>query len=322
MWKVSTSNALYCYYPVGNNFDLTFTHKVVKEFELLLLSKKSIDRIYMVAYSLQFENEEIKQDFFKLLKTYTNSRIYELQIKDNQYGRPADFVYNIGAVLKHNQFLSTLNFQHCGITDQDLEILLPALHDNSTLIDLGLSENDITSKGMEHMAKLLQVNSTIQKLNLMCNNHIGNEGLQCLVPVLQTNTSLITLNLSTCKFKGPVGVQHFAAIIQANTTLRVLFMAWNGNSEKDFKEHLIPVLRKNCFLSELDVHGIYLTKDGILETMSIFDTNSTLTYIRICPEPSVPRGMEQEIRNLEKRNQHNIEMRNTTLFDLCKFVME
>lgn len=93
--------------------------------------------------------------------------------------------------------LTCLTIQSDGervIDDTSLQLLCLALLSNNTVSKLDLSNNQITSRGMEYLADLLQSNTTIQHINLAV-NRINDEGAKMLTKCLETNNSVTLVEL-------------------------------------------------------------------------------------------------------------------------------
>ena len=77
-----------------------------------------------------------------------------------------------------------------GISDAGAVALAQALHDNSTVQELNLSNNSISDAGAVALAQAVHHNSTLKCLRLHGNNAIGEEGTCALIEALTVNTSI------------------------------------------------------------------------------------------------------------------------------------
>ena len=69
--------------------------------------------------------------------------------------------------------LKTLNLSHAYLTSDALQDLSEFLHNNNTLLQLDVSDNDIQVEGVLIVLKSLDTNTTLRKLNLNNNNITG-----------------------------------------------------------------------------------------------------------------------------------------------------
>ena len=84
----------------------------------------------------------------------------------------------------------TMMVKATGISDAGAVALVQALHHNSTLQELDLSNNSISDAGAVALAQALHHNSTLKGLWLHGNNAIGEEGTCALEEALTVNTSI------------------------------------------------------------------------------------------------------------------------------------
>ena len=87
---------------------------------------------------------------------------------------------------------TSLSLMRMSISDAGAVALAQALHHNSTLKELFLSNNNISDAGAVALAQAIHHNSTLKWLHLSGNNGIGKEGTHHLVQALTENTSITT----------------------------------------------------------------------------------------------------------------------------------
>ena len=136
----------------------------------------------------------------------------------------------------------------------------------------------IPSGILQNNISWLESNSTLQILNLS-GNTIGADGAASIGAALQVNSTLLSLSLSENKL-GELGAQHLAEAIRINETLRNLLLI-NIDQGLQGTVLLRDALTLNSSLSHLGLTGLYLY---------------------------------QEIDLLTKRNHHNFELKDTSLF--------
>ena len=100
-----------------------------------------------------------------------------------------------------------------------------ALQVNQSLQSLNLEYNHIGAAGAQALGAALQVNQSLQSLNLEC-NRLGTVGAQALGAALQVNQSLQSLNLEGNNI-GAAGAQAIGVALQVNQTLQELNLKYN-----------------------------------------------------------------------------------------------
>jgi len=122
-----------------------------------------------------------------------------------------------------------LSCDECGIESIEIDID----HIPQNLLSLNFSGNSINADGCRELAKLLQVDSTLEGLCLS-NNKIDDEGVAILVGSLQNNKSLDTLSLrgnDDISNQGQImllklvnDITSIQATLQSNHTLRYIYV--------------------------------------------------------------------------------------------------
>ena len=167
-------------------------------------------------------------------------------------------ISNDGAValahaLHHNSILKRLNLSNNIIRDAGAVALAQALHHNSILKELYLSNNIISVAGAEALAQALHHNSTLKRLYLSYNS-IGDGGAEALAQSLHHNTTLEWLYLSNASF-GNAGAVTLAQSLNHNSTLTVLYLSGNDAIGKEGTHQLVQALTVNT--SIITKHSIY-----------------------------------------------------------------
>ena len=99
----------------------------------------------------------------------------------------------LAQALHQNSTLEMLELSNSGISDAVAVALAKALHHNSTLTSLDLSNNSISDTGAVALAQALHHNSTLEWLHLDGNDDIGEKGTQRLVQALTGNTAIASV---------------------------------------------------------------------------------------------------------------------------------
>ena len=89
-----------------------------------------------------------------------------------------------------------------GLTNLEAQAIAKALVDNSSLIVLNLSMNNIGDEGGMSIVEALKNNATLQALDLSHNTDIGKKTAAALKNILEANKSLRTLMLNNTQISG------------------------------------------------------------------------------------------------------------------------
>jgi len=125
--------------------------------------------------------------------------------------------------------------------DTSANLLALALSKNSHVTEIDLSQNDITSEGVEYFADMLEDNSSVTSLNLAF-NRIDDRGAQELLRVLRSNDTLIRLGLE-------------GNPISAATAAELDYLLKVNNGPLQLKRVMDDVAADSPALTELDFHG-------------------------------------------------------------------
>ena len=77
------------------------------------------------------------------------------------------------------------------------ELLAGGLEENKSLVKVDLSGNNINTNGAAALGSMLEINNTLEVLNLSNNKLIGTEGALRLISSLEKNKTLLKLTLSS-----------------------------------------------------------------------------------------------------------------------------
>eukprot|EP00064_Thunnus_orientalis_P005272 superscaffoldBa00000505_g5286 len=125
----------------------------------------------------------------------SNRALQELHLTSNLLNSYQDAL-QIGDLLRYNTTLQMLELSNNAVADAGLEELCDGLRwQTAGLKILLLRNNQITAKGMVHLAKALPVLKVLQALDLG-ENLLGNEGIQVIREPLMLNSSVLQLGLA------------------------------------------------------------------------------------------------------------------------------
>ncbi len=157
------------------------------------------------------------------------------------------------------------------IQDSDVEQLCVALDKNQRVTGLDLSCNNVSFKGIDCLAGILQPKSRsgLTKLDLSANERIGNLGVFVLSAALSCNPSIVWLDLSGIGFSDS-GLGELSNALRYNTRLQTLLLAGSKITDVGVCD-LARGLACNNTLKELDLHGhgMHLLSTGRLTELSV-----------------------------------------------------
>ena len=164
-------------------------------------------------------------------------------------------------------------------SSQSISILSDALYDNSTLIELDLSDNHISDTGVKFLMEVLLTNkSNLKKLHLGSNN-ISDHGIKYLSDVLKVNSSLTYLMLNRNRI-GNTGVYLLSNVLALhNISLEALSLSSNSLIMDSSIDSLIIMLTHNRTLKELDIKCCNISEINIQRLQqTINDKNDFKLY--------------------------------------------
>ena len=213
--------------------------------------------------------------FSKCLKT--NTTLIDLNVSNNSISCKG--VNAIAEAIKINSAaLQKFDISNWIAGDDGAIAFSKCLRTNKKLIELKMSGNKITSKGICATAKAMQANNTLQKLDVS-NNTISDNGIIVFSKYLEMNLSLVELNISgngiTCQ-----GACAIAKAMQMNTTLRKLDIS-NNEILNDGVKAFSKYLGTNPPLKELRMSQIGITSDGASVIAQSMEINNALKKLDV-----------------------------------------
>ncbi|KAF0044713.1 hypothetical protein F2P81_003871 [Scophthalmus maximus] len=182
-----------------------------------------------------------------------NRALRELHLTNNLLNSYQDAL-QLGDLLRYNTTLRTLELSRNAVADAGLEELCDGLRRQTAGLKLLLLRNNqITAKGMVHLAKTLPLLKVLQVLDL-AENVLGDEGVQDLRTPLMVNCSLLQLGLAqtniTCE-----GAVALAEVLAENCHIQRLDLSQNPVRVGGLMA-LSLALRINCSLDSLDLDQV------------------------------------------------------------------
>jgi hypothetical protein len=183
-----------------------------------------------------------------------------------------DIVIQQGIIEKKCAQLQLSNNQ---ITSEGLNILASELNNNTTMEELTISNNRICDASMIYLSQSLTINSTLKILGLGSNN-ITDNGIEHLAQMLRTNHTLTILALNNNQI-GDRGVQLLANVLTTrNKTLQILNLSSNKLITTSSLNPLLDIIECNQSLNELYLLGCSLSSSDKTKIQQVTETRQGL----------------------------------------------
>ena len=241
-----------------------------------ILQIKNVEKFWLTVYG---DNEA--KDLSQLLVEYPDLVNRMNPLMNDKY------IYCVGIsdagaealaqALHHNSTLTELNLSNNSISDAGTVALAQALHHNSTLTWVYLSNNSISDAGAVALAQALHHNSTLRELNLF-NNSISDAGAVALAQALHHNSTLTELNLSNNSISD-AGTVALAQALHHNSTLTWVYLS-NNNISDAGAVALAQALHHNSTLTDLHLSNNSISDAGAVALAQALHHNSTLVMLK------------------------------------------
>jgi len=195
----------------------------------------------------------------------------ELSLFANSIG-PGGAVWLLTSLTAHNS-LEKLWLEQTGIGVEDCQALSKLLSSSTSLKELNISWNALSSEAIELVISGLYHNISLDKL-WVWGSHFSLQNTISLASVLRTNHNLVDLNQDTCDIDS-YGACQLASALCTNDTLQKLSLWLNPIGVKGataFGE----MLRTNHNLVDLNLGQCDIDSDGACQLASALSTNDAL----------------------------------------------
>jgi len=185
---------------------------------------------------------------------------------------------DIAELLKNNYNIRCLDLHSSIIYDIHLELIIKAIIDKRIRV-LDLSENFLTSKGMEYLALFLRKNQTLQRLYLQRNTvcQFKAEGVQLVTDALMNHPNLQLIDFSFMEITG--SGKYIKTLIETVQTLKTLLLRSCKLNIHDFKD-ICSILRKNESIKTFDISMNDMGSDKSLDEIAgVINQNTTMKKI-------------------------------------------
>ena len=170
--------------------------------------------------------------------------------------------------------VQSVDLSAMGISNFELATISDFLKYNSKLLELRLSNNKISGKGVLQILKIIETITTLQNIDLS-QNTISDDGILGITSCLKCNDTLTKLNLSSNEITN-TGAKEFVKILQVNTTLKELNISKNWISKegimgiveactKNSTLHKLVCTHNDLSQSELATVSKYITEKNVVQ---------------------------------------------------------
>ena len=218
--------------------------------------------------------------FYKIMEFLLDKKIVKFSFFENNINSDFEGWESIIDFLENNYSLRYIDLHSCNIYDNQLDSLTRALIDKRIRF-LNLSENFLTIEGLEIIAKYLQYNKTIQKLNLSRNAQcqFKAEGVQIITEALIPNPNIKYLDFGFMNITG-CG-QYIGDFLTKNKSIESIILRNTLLNAVDFKNIFVP-LKNNKTLKEIDISLNDMGGDKSLKYIAdAIKENNTLNIIKM-----------------------------------------
>ena len=202
-----------------------------------------------------------------------NDTLQKLSISDNAL---CDGIVAISDGLKCNRKLLDLNISQCQVSIEGAKVIAEAILVNTTLQKLDISHNNLSDDGVINISECLKSNRT-QDLDLSV-NRITNRGAIRIAEAICVNTTLQRLSISHNNISDD-GVIVISDSLKKNNSLKECYLSSNRITDKG-AEKIAEAIQINTALQKLDVSHNSISDDGVA-IIECLKGNSTLQKVHV-----------------------------------------
>ena len=233
-----------------------------------------------------------------------NDTLQKLSVSNNAL---YDGILAIGDSLKYNKKLLDLNISQCQVTIEGAKIIAEGIRVNTTLQKLDISHNNIYDDGVISISECLKSNSTLQELDLSL-NRITHQGAAKLAEAIHANVTLQRLSISHNNISDD-GVIVISDRLKNNVSLQQLYLSWNRITNKG-AEKIAEAIQINTTLQKLDISHNCISDDGAIIICECLKGNSTLQEVDLSWNKITTLGAEK----ISKAVDVNVSLKGFTYF--------
>ncbi|XP_067016909.1 protein NLRC3-like isoform X2 [Acropora muricata] len=192
--------------------------------------------------------------------------------------RRLSYIGTFFKALAVNSTVTNLELCEETLSTEDINLLTEALRVNMSLFSLNLSHSAIGGEGANSLAQALRVNTSLSSLNLSYNS-IGTEEANSLAQALRVNTSLSSLDLHSNSIRDEEA-NSLAQALKVNTSLSSFNLSYNYIGDEGANS-LAQALRVNTSLSSLDLRSNSIRHEGANSLAQALRVNTSLSSLNL-----------------------------------------
>ncbi|MDP2435075.1 MAG: hypothetical protein Q8P67_04985, partial [archaeon] len=241
-----------------------------------------------------------------------DTKVNSLWLKRNPLS-PAGMV-PLRAMLAINQTISVIDLVNCGLLDEGVANLLPALMGpgrNRSLRHLYLGTNGITEKSAPLIAEFVQDHCELESFYLSL-NRLGDKGVAIIARALQRNRCLRRISFASNRI-GPEGALALCESLRHHPTIELLDLGFTkatvavselGNLIGDRGAYYVSeLLKSNDKLVALDLLHNSISQVGVNHIIDGLRSNQSLVLLQLTQFGKVHNEPgKEEIKALLSRN--------------------
>jgi hypothetical protein len=227
-----------------------------------------------------------------------NSTVVKLNMAGSCTGTPADSIELVDAFVQ-NSAIQELDLSYCRLGSGCGHSFANMIQSNSTLIKLGLKENQFSRDDIESIANALARNSTMAEVDLsIFDLEVGlripsPQTARTIANMIACNSSLTYLNVSGfSQFFSGDALTLIAAALKANTSitsidLSACLQSENEVDETDFNAAafaLADMITTNQTIVKLNLYNNWFSDEGLISIAHALKSNSSIVEIDVCSE--------------------------------------
>ena len=206
---------------------------------------------------------------------YVNCKLERLRLADNNLQHQGAVV---ASALSQITKLVELNLSNNNMTDKVADELSLAIESNKSLQVLRIGGNDLRSDGVIKIANSI---SRLSKLRILAinDNQITEEAADAIAVAISCNIQLEVLNLNSNLLKK--GIAIIANALHTNNIPLETLAISNNQIPEEAADALAAAIRSNCLLEVLNLYSNDLRDSGIITIAQSLANLSSLKYVYV-----------------------------------------